>query len=102
MASTTEIDTHSLHAALPICGRVDRRDRRSALHARRRQPDLRGARSVRAGGRVAAARRACSADRSEEYTSELQSRRDLVCRLLLEKKKREAYKKVISIRNIRR
>src|SRR5436190_13281304 len=25
--------------------------------------------------------------RSEEYTSELQSRRDLVCRLLLEKKK---------------
>src|SRR5690349_23084090 len=27
-----------------------------------------------------------SADRSEEHTSELQSRRDLVCRLLLEKK----------------
>src|SRR5438874_6426146 len=26
------------------------------------------------------------ADRSEEHTSELQSRRDLVCRLLLEKK----------------
>src|SRR5690349_23683264 len=29
-----------------------------------------------------------SAVRSEEHTSELQSRRDLVCRLLLEKKKR--------------
>src|SRR5690349_22274485 len=29
------------------------------------------------------------ADRSEEHTSELQSRRDLVCRLLLEKKKKE-------------
>src|SRR5690349_24323267 len=28
--------------------------------------------------------------RSEEHTSELQSRRDLVCRLLLEKKKRIA------------
>src|SRR5690349_21917083 len=28
-------------------------------------------------------------ERSEEHTSELQSRRDLVCRLLLEKKKRE-------------
>src|SRR5690349_23478348 len=28
-----------------------------------------------------------SARRSEEHTSELQSRRDLVCRLLLEKKK---------------
>src|SRR5438874_10337898 len=29
-------------------------------------------------------------DRSEEHTSELQSRRDLVCRLLLEKKKNKA------------
>src|SRR5690349_23494475 len=29
--------------------------------------------------------------RSEEHTSELQSRRDLVCRLLLEKKKTTAY-----------
>src|SRR5690349_24071840 len=28
-------------------------------------------------------------DRSEEHTSELQSRRDLVCRLLLEKKKEQ-------------
>src|SRR5690349_23795026 len=34
------------------------------------------------------ARRAC---RSEEHTSELQSRRDLVCRLLLEKKKKHAH-----------
>src|SRR5690349_22815172 len=30
-------------------------------------------------------------DRSEEHTSELQSRRDLVCRLLLEKKKIQAF-----------
>src|SRR5690349_24071384 len=30
--------------------------------------------------------------RSEEHTSELQSRRDLVCRLLLEKKKKESKK----------
>src|SRR6266496_5455813 len=29
--------------------------------------------------------------RSEEHTSELQSRRDLVCRLLLEKKKKNPY-----------
>src|SRR5690349_22326981 len=29
--------------------------------------------------------------RSEEHTSELQSRRDLVCRLLLEKKKKTGY-----------
>ena len=32
-------------------------------------------------------------DRSEEHTSELQSRSDLVCRLLLEKKKKEKKKK---------
>src|SRR5438874_6435954 len=31
----------------------------------------------------------CPGERSEEHTSELQSRRDLVCRLLLEKKKLE-------------
>src|SRR5438874_7256300 len=31
----------------------------------------------------------CSNGRSEEHTSELQSRRDLVCRLLLEKKKQQ-------------
>src|SRR5215469_17690000 len=30
----------------------------------------------------------CRSFRSEEHTSELQSRRDLVCRLLLEKKKK--------------
>src|SRR5438874_6951675 len=38
-------------------------------------------------------RRTCNARpgdvRSEEHTSELQSRRDLVCRLLLEKKKKK-------------
>src|SRR5690349_24003503 len=33
-------------------------------------------------------------DRSEEHTSELQSRRDLVCRLLLEKKKKKQIKKI--------
>src|SRR5712664_3150565 len=32
--------------------------------------------------------RSCDPDRSEEHTSELQSRSDLVCRLLLENKKR--------------
>src|SRR5437588_9646064 len=37
----------------------------------------------------------CLASRSEEHTSELQSHSDLVCRLLLEKKKR----KIAAIRN---
>src|SRR3989440_543900 len=55
--------------------------------------------------------RARNISRSEEHTSELQSRSDIVCRLLLEKKKIirrrflnvwEAFKKVISSRNIRR
>src|SRR6266576_4012084 len=46
-------------------------------------------------GRGAKARRgpggALPGPRSEEHTSELQSRRDLVCRLLLEKKKKHIY-----------
>src|SRR5690349_24130757 len=37
------------------------------------------------------ARRMGDYTRSEEHTSELQSRRDLVCRLLLEKKKKDKY-----------
>src|SRR2546421_5765202 len=36
-------------------------------------------------------------DRSEEHTSELQSRSDLVCRLLLEKKKKEKNPKLSRI-----
>src|SRR5438105_10673435 len=64
--ATTEIYTLSLHDALPICrgsaapeGKRRLGDRRARLHPHR----------------------------SEEHTSELQSRVDLVCRLLLEKKK---------------
>src|SRR5690349_21974563 len=45
----------------------------------------------RRGARVLARRAAepLADGRSEEHTSELQSRRDLVCRLLLEKKKKK-------------
>src|SRR5206468_6553712 len=39
-------------------------------------------------------------DRSEEHTSELQSRSDLVCRLLLEKKKDESIFPITSIEQI--
>src|SRR2546421_7753615 len=38
--------------------------------------------------------------RSEEHTSELQSRSDLVCRLLLEKKKKEEVERPTSSDNI--
>src|SRR5690349_23587292 len=41
------------------------------------------------GGILVDAVVAKDAQRSEEHTSELQSRRDLVCRLLLEKKKKD-------------
>src|SRR5216683_3869376 len=38
-------------------------------------------------------------DRSEEHTSELQSRSDLVCRLLLEKKKKKTKKIILKKKN---
>src|SRR5712664_5002879 len=62
--ATTEIYTLSLHDALPIC-------------------DGRGVHTGRGPKCIPADHR------SEEPTSELQSRSDLVCRLLLEKKKKK-------------
>src|SRR2546430_5913548 len=44
------------------------------------------------GRRLGGTMHAIHADRSEEHTSELQSQSNLVCRLLLEKKKRIAMK----------
>src|SRR3989442_3828545 len=67
--ATTEIYTLSLHDALPISTR--RRFGRSTT-----------SRPTRYSG--------CTS-RSEEHTSELQSRPHLVCRLLLEKKKSDTY-----------
>src|SRR5690606_40924563 len=81
--ATPEIYTLSLHDALPIFG-VCRPG-----HARLGQTD-RSATGLRVAGR---GRRAlpvvlpAGQSRSEEHTSELQSRENLVCRLLLEKKK---------------
>src|SRR2546430_7106434 len=57
---------------------------RSRWPRARRHPD---ARPRRTGAPCALLRRE---DRSEEHTSELQSQSNLVCRLLLEKKKPEA------------
>src|SRR3712207_8578675 len=66
------------------------------------------ARGLRGGGRaeegdVAGQRRAGGAGRprSEEHTSELQSRQYLVCRLLLEKKKTHFYTSVMPIYRMR-
>src|SRR5690349_23479207 len=48
--------------------------------------------AVGGSGVSVAAVRDSGSQRSEEHTSELQSRRDLVCRLLLEKKKEKKNK----------
>src|SRR2546422_3875279 len=62
-----------------------RSQRVAAPRAGRRR---RGGRGVRAGAHGPGARGPGDAGRSEEHTSELQSRLHLVCRLLLEKKKK--------------
>src|SRR5438034_11439539 len=46
-------------------------------------------RNFRAGSVLVAGHPVADKDRSEEHTSELQSHSDLVCRLLLEKKKKK-------------
>src|SRR6266700_8367350 len=66
--ATTEIYTLSLHDALPISPRRKRASSRATSSTACR----------------------CSGPRSEEHTSELQSRENLVCRLLLEKKKKNS------------
>src|SRR5437868_7659442 len=71
--ATSEIYTLSLHDALPISGPHPRGRHRRPVDTRGRLRRLRGVL------------------RSEEHTSELQSRFDLVCRLLLEKKKNSNY-----------
>src|SRR3989440_2006302 len=50
-----------------------------------------------AGGMGEVYRRRPAARRSEEHTSELQSRSDLVCRLLLEKKKKKPQNAIAGI-----
>src|SRR5256885_6407626 len=79
--ATTEIYTLSLHDALPIfrgAGHPGRDDRHRPCAA---------ARAHRAEAEPDPGQDRLAADRSEEHTSELQSPCNLVCRLLLEKKK---------------
>src|SRR3712207_6924868 len=85
--ATTEIYTLSLHDALPIWS------------GRPRTPGCPcPAGPASTSGRAASRSRRCrgpatpsrGSSRSEEHTSELQSRQYLVCRLLLEKKKKQS------------
>src|SRR3712207_7347360 len=90
--ATTEIYTLSLHDALPISAAIGC----DVDAAEYRLPFVRGEVARLSGSCVheeqVGARRPIGAPddhagRSEEHTSELQSRQDLVCRLLLEHKK---------------
>src|SRR6266540_7272225 len=76
--ATTEIYTLSLHDALPI----------SAVGTPGRSPWSTSAWRTQ--------------PRSEEHTSELQSHHDLVCRLLLEKKKKNHIQKFLTKKKIKK
>src|SRR3712207_9081574 len=81
--ATTEIYTLSLHDALPIWIAFSHYDRTCVyLLMTLQEPYQDGV----AAWQTAALPAPC---RSEEHTSELQSRQYLVCRLLLEKKKKK-------------
>src|SRR3712207_8357152 len=84
--ATTEIYTLSLHDALPISRqhRPGQAALGQALPILSRQSGL--PRRCPTAAALAVSARVCLR-RSEEHTSELQSRQYLVCRLLLEKKK---------------
>src|SRR5260221_1362943 len=100
--ATTEIYTLSLHDALPISaatGIYEAFDKKLPRHPL----VLEGLREAKAGKKLsplidsaqagaAEALYGIGATRSEEHTSELQSHSDLVCRLLLEKKKKKAHR----------
>src|SRR2546430_3106558 len=81
--ATTEIYTLSLHDALPIC--IPHRHRRRVIHVHAHVLGVLLALPVDV---LAEVRLPVEEARSEEHTSELQSQSNLVCRLLLEKKKR--------------
>src|SRR5437764_4731870 len=90
--ATTEIYTLSLHDALPICCRTSSdRSPEGAMIFELEETVSQNARmkvvGVGGGGGNAL-------NRSEEHTSELQSPMYLVCRLLLEKKKKTNAKSV--------
>src|SRR5690349_24144327 len=93
--ATTEIYTLSLHDALPILSQQDLSRLRSLWRRCGGEPLLRQAPRRADVGRVGDDRR-----RSEEHTSELQSRRDLVCHHLLEKKKKNiSYHAILPLLN---
>src|SRR2546430_5288539 len=84
--ATTEIYTLSLHDALPISRKPERKEgiRNAGKQETKQQSKIENRKS-----KIDMPRFVNIAIRSEEHTSELQSQSNLVCRLLLEKKKRK-------------
>src|SRR2546430_12246573 len=87
--ATTEIYTLSLHDALPISN--------SSIACASRNEAMIPPPPINQISLPGCARRRLTYGRSEEHTSELQSQSNLVCRLLLEKKKNTA-KRITHIR----
>src|SRR2546422_8363422 len=90
--ATTEIYTLSLHDALPICGRAGlplRCNKRPMNPMRVAALFQRAVSKTLVSLGLLSPSGAGQRGRSEEHTSELQSRLHLVCRLLLEKKKKD-------------
>src|SRR3712207_7321180 len=91
--ATTEIYTLSLHDALPICCAAAFAACPTMRVMRRSRGSLGRVVRVRLAGRDEWEDREWGSrwsSRSEEHTSELQSRQYLVCRLALEKKNRKS------------
>src|SRR2546425_9008195 len=82
--ATTEIYTLSLHDALPISGDSSTTGR------------IRSASAVTGWSQCSSHGFPPTSSRSEEHTSELQSLAYLVCRLLLEKKKKRSQNRALS------
>src|SRR3712207_8427524 len=97
--ATTEIYTLSLHDALPIYRHRDVVELRRVGHGRTstfpgsfpaaQRSIASSSRSRGTSSGSTSASTGSRPDRSEEHTSELQSRQYLVCRLLLEKKNKQ-------------
>src|SRR5437870_9256327 len=75
------------------CSHVERHANRPSLVPEPSRPDV----DIDSAHRFRGVDRHASSGRSEEHTSELQSRGHLVCRLLLEKKKRLPYRSAVCL-----
>src|SRR5207302_4637708 len=96
--ATSEIYTLSLHALFRsrsgIVDTIQSFDRSDSFRNRNRHLDLELFARICRNERIVSNVATIVSDdllRSEEHTSELQSRENLVCRLLLEKKKKKKY-----------